>query len=81
MGAWGVSDARRIGRVQLPSHLVLLTSDEVRRAPFDRQILFKAAHQRFFARKLYYDVDPEFRRLLHDGAKGIALAGADAAHS
>jgi type IV secretory pathway TraG/TraD family ATPase VirD4 len=59
----------------------LLTSDEVRRLPSDRQILFKAGAPPIFARKLRYYADYEFRGLLHDGAKGIAFAGADAAHS
>ena len=66
------------------SHLVrraLLTPDEIRRLPPDSQILFKAGAPPIFARKLRYYADPEFRGLLRDGAKGIAFAGADAAHA
>jgi type IV secretory pathway TraG/TraD family ATPase VirD4 len=49
--------------------------------PADSQILFKAGAPPIFARKLRYYADLEFRGLLRDSAKGIAFAGADAAHS
>jgi type IV secretion system protein VirD4 len=54
------------------SHLVrraLLTPDEVRRLPSDRQILFKAGAPPILARKLCYYADPEFRGLFDASAK------------
>lgn len=52
----------------------LLTPDEVRRLPRDRQILLKAGTPPILARKLRYYADPEFRGLFDSGAGPTALA-------
>ena len=59
------------------AHLVrraLLTPDEVRRLPPDRQILFQAGAPPIFARKLRYYADPEFQGLFDASAKSAPLA-------
>ena len=67
-----LADRRSSTSTGTAGHLVrraLLTPDEVRRLPPDRQILFKAGAPPIFARKLRYYADPEFRGLFDAGAE------------
>ena len=72
--SWRTAGSTNTGTAVHQVRRALLTPDEVRRLPPDRQILFQAGAPPILARKLRYHADPEFRGLFDASAKSAPLA-------